>query len=141
MFSTTCKYAIRAMLYLALHTSDEKKLGVDEIASALNVPKHFLAKILQQLTKYNLATSSKGRNGGFYLTEENRNATLLPVIEAIEGPNLFTGCILGLPDCSGENPCSFHSQAVDFRDGMLKTLGSESIADTASRINEFNLKL
>ncbi|NNE25743.1 MAG: Rrf2 family transcriptional regulator [Saprospiraceae bacterium] len=141
MFSTTCKYAIRAMLYLAINTSEEKKVGVDEIATALNVPKHFLAKILQQLTKYELATSSKGRNGGFYLTKENSNGTLLPIIEAIEGPNIFSGCILGLPECSGENPCSLHNQALNYRNGLLETLGTESIADTASRINEFNLKL
>jgi len=140
MFSTTCKYGIRAMLYLALNTNEENKIGVDQIAGALNVPKHFLAKILQQLTKYNLATSSKGRNGGFYLTEKNKQSSLLPVIEAIEGPNLFSGCILGLPDCSGENPCSFHAQVVKFRKTMLTTLGDESIGDTAKRIQEFNFK-
>ena len=141
MFSKTCKYAIRAMLYLAMHTDEENKLGVEAIAEGLNVPKHFLAKILQQLTRYNLASSSKGRNGGFYLSDVNKSASLLPVIESIDGPETFTSCILGLPNCSGENPCSFHHQAVEYRNAMLRILGKESIGETAKRIDVNNFKI
>ncbi len=141
MFSKTCKYAIRAILYLAIHTDEGHKLGVEDIANGLKVPKHFLAKILQRLTRNNLASSSKGRNGGFYLSKENKMASLLPVIESIDGPETFTSCILGLPNCSGENRCSFHFQAVNYRDAMLWILQKESIGETAKRINLNNFKL
>ncbi len=141
MFSKTCKYAIRAMLYLAMHTDENNKLGVEDIALGLDVPKHFLAKILQELTRKKLASSSKGRNGGFYLSDVNKAATLLPVIETIDGPETFTSCILGLPECSGENPCSFHFQAVEYRNAMLRILAKESIRETAKRMNLNNFKL
>ena len=141
MFSTTCKYAIRATLYLALHSSGTQKLGVDEIAEELSVPKHFLAKILQQLTKHNLTASTKGRNGGFYLTEEQLDESLIPVIECIDGSQSFSGCVLGLPECSGENPCSIHNEAVKFRNGLIKSLEKESIRKTAVRIKKNNFKI
>lgn len=141
MFSTTCRYAIRAVLYLAAFTSEEKKVGVEEIADALSVPKHFLAKILQQLTKYDLAASSKGRYGGFYLTKEQKLTTIIPVIECIDGPTTLSGCILGLPDCSYENPCTFHHDTVKFRSGLMETIGKETIEETAIRMKKNNFKM
>lgn len=65
MFSKACTYAIRAALYLAVHAGPQARLGVKEIAEALDVPKHFLAKILQQLVRNNLVSSVKGPSGGF----------------------------------------------------------------------------
>jgi len=141
MFSKTCKYAIRAVLYLAIYTDETKKLGVEQIAEGLGVPKHFLAKILQELTRKKLASSTKGRNGGFYLTDKNKEASLLPVIQSIEGPEAFKTCVLGLPNCSNEKPCSFHEQAVSFRHMMLGILEEESIAETAARVSSRKFKL
>ena len=129
------------MLFLATHTSEENKMGVDDIARELDMPRPFLAKILQQLSRYNLATSTKGRNGGFYLTEEHKSATLLPVIECIDGPETLTGCILGFPECGGTNPCTFHDQAQQYREGMLRALGNKSIKETAQRIKDHNLNI
>lgn len=141
MFSKTCKYAIRAILFLAIHTDEENKIGVEDIAKGLNVPKHFLAKILQQMTRYNLASSTKGRNGGFYLSNENKKSTLLPVIEVIDGPDTFSSCILGLPDCSGANPCTLHSQAVVQREAMLSILRNQNIKEMAHKINLEKFKI
>ena len=76
MFSKACKYAIRAVLYLSVHSSEDQKLGAREIAEAIDVPKPYLAKILQQLSKHKLISSSKGTGGGFYLTERDRGITL-----------------------------------------------------------------
>jgi Rrf2 family protein len=126
---------------LAINTNEEKKLGVEDIVKELDIPKHFLAKILQQLTRHNLASSTKGRNGGFYLSEANKDGVLLAVIEAIDGTEIFSSCIIGLPECSGEAPCTFHKQAVEYRNSMVRILGNESIRDTAKTININNFKL
>ena len=67
MFSNSCQYAIRAVLYLAIHADTHHKLGAEVLAGALGIPRHFLAKILQQLAKNKLISSSRGRNGGFFL--------------------------------------------------------------------------
>ncbi|MBT8228880.1 MAG: Rrf2 family transcriptional regulator, partial [Bacteroidia bacterium] len=122
-------------------TSDKNKVGVDEIAETLSVPKHFLAKILQQLTKNNLAASSKGRYGGFYLTDKQKSSTILPIIESIDGPATLEGCVLGLPDCSNMNPCSFHHEISKFRSQLMDTLGKETIEETAIRMKVNNFKM
>ncbi len=141
MFSKSCKYAIRAVLYLAVYANADNKLGVSDIADALAVPKHFLAKILQQLSRDNLIMSVKGPNGGFYLNEENANMPLYDIVKSIDGPDAFNACILGLPVCSSDNPCPLHVQAFSFRDGLLYQLENQSIEEMATRIERKKLKI
>ncbi|MFZ2900234.1 MAG: Rrf2 family transcriptional regulator [Saprospiraceae bacterium] len=141
MFSKSCKYAIRAVLYLALHSSDQHKLGVKEVAEALDVPGPFLAKLLQQLSRHHLISSTKGPNGGFYLSPENLNANLRGVVESIDGPEIFTSCILGLPVCSSTNPCPLHSRALIYRQGLLEMMDDQTIAEVAKRVERQELKI
>ncbi len=129
------------MLFLALNTNDNKKIGVDEIADGLQVPKHFLAKILQRMTRHNLASSMKGRNGGFYLSDENRQLSLISIIEAFDGPDPFNTCIMGLRDCSGANPCTLHSQAILHREALLQILNDKTIEELTQDIKNNNYKV
>ncbi|MCB0375140.1 MAG: Rrf2 family transcriptional regulator [Sinomicrobium sp.] len=141
MFSKACKYGIRAVLYLSVHTSEDTKLGVKEIAEELDVPKPFLAKILQQLSRHNLISSSKGTGGGFYLSEADRQISLRDIIECIDGQEMFTACILGLPVCSSENPCPLHDEAQVYRMGIADLVGNNSINDFAGKIISKKLSL
>lgn len=141
MFSKSCKYAMRAVLFLALHSDPDHKIGVKEIAEALEVPKPFLAKILQQLARNNLISSVKGPSGGFYLSEANRRASLRSVVECIDGPEVFSSCILGLPVCSSEHPCPLHMQAYIYREGLLKLVEGKTIDQVARQIELEELNL
>ena len=142
MFSASCQYAIRAVLYLANHTSEQKKIGVNIIAEELQIPKPFLAKVLQRLTKSELVSSAKGRHGGFYLSKENRSRTLLPVIEAMDGPHKFDMCVLlGLEECSSMEPCPYHDSVKVYRDRFHRQLQSETIVDVAKRIAGSNMSV
>lgn len=141
MFSKSCKYAIRAVLYLALHADSEANIGVKEIADKLDVPKPFLAKILQQLSRYQLISSVKGPNGGFFMSAENLREPLRKVVECMDGPEVFSSCILGLPVCSSQNPCPLHTQAFIFREGLLKVVGSKSVAELAKQVSNEGLQL
>lgn len=141
MFSKSCKYAIRAVLYLAVNSNDEHKLGVKELSEELDVPKHFLAKLLQQLSRHGLISSTKGPSGGFYLTEEDRKRPLRLVVESIDGPDVFNSCILGLPVCSSENPCPLHTTAYAYRQGLLELLDEQNIAELAEHVKTQELKI
>ena len=141
MFSKSCKYAIRAVLYLAVNSDEDHKMGVEELARLLAVPKHFLAKVLQQLTKNRIVSSLKGKHGGFYLSTENKSSNLLAVIESFDGPGVFTDCVLGLDNCSNENPCPYHDAIQKYRHSFYTQLQNETIEVTAKRIDAQNLKL
>lgn len=141
MFSQTCKYAIRAVLFLAMHVSLGKKVGVKEIAEALSVPQAFLAKILQQLSKSGIISSTKGPNGGFFMTPENLETAIIQVVITFDGEGVFNSCVLGLPTCSSENPCPLHMQAFAFREGLYYQLKHQTIGEIAKRAERDALKL
>ncbi len=141
MFSKTCKYAIRAALYLAQYTDRNNKIGVAGLAESLNAPRHFLAKILQQLSKHGLVSSAKGPNGGFYLSEKNMEATLYDVIICIDGPAFFNGCVMGLPQCSDEKPCPLHVQANAYRQGMHYQLKFQTLKEIAATVEKKSLRI
>lgn len=132
---------MRAVLYLALNTNEQTKIGVEKLSEELNIPKHFLAKILQILTKNKIVSSSKGKNGGFYLSDSEKSLKLMSVITTIDGPDRLTGCIIGLDQCSNSNPCPYHESVLVFRQQFYKQLMTETIGETADRINLDQLSL
>ena len=69
MLSNSCKYGIRAVIYLAKNPVDNGKIGIKRISEDLGLPTPFLAKILQLLAKHKILTSSKGPHGGFSSVE------------------------------------------------------------------------
>ena len=135
MFSKACTYGIRAVIHLCLNTSTEMKMGVSDLSLALDMPKHFLAKILQQLAKADVISSVKGPGGGFYMNKRNRDMKLYDIITCIDGPQSMEGCILGLPVCSSSNPCALHFQALAYREGLFYQLKRMTIEEVARGSN------
>lgn len=134
MFSKTCEYGIRAMIFIAQHSKDEARVGIKEIARGIDSPEHFIAKILQELGRKGIVQSVKGPNGGFYLDEKGRECSLARIVRVLDGEQLFTGCGLGLPQCSEVHPCPIH--------GEFKTIRAEiSTMLENARIGEFSEKL
>ncbi len=60
-------------------------IGAEQLANELNIPKSFLAKILQNLARSEILESKKGANGGFVLAKELGDITIYDVINASEG--------------------------------------------------------
>jgi Rrf2 family protein len=139
MFSKSGQYAIRAILFLALN-DEANKLKVDDIAEELDISKHYLAKILQQLTKSGIISSAKGRNGGFYISKEKRSLNMLTAVQAIEGPVKLNDCILGLKECSDAKPCPYHFSVSKYRNKFYKELKNETIESCAKRVDITKLK-
>lgn len=127
IFSKTCEYALRAVLYIAKRSEQGHKSGIKEIAQEINSPEHFLAKILQKLSREGLVQSTKGPNGGFYLEREDFNRPLAEIVEAVEGKELFVGCAMGLSYCSESNPCPLHNDFKQIRDNLARVLKTTTI--------------
>ncbi len=136
MLSKSSAYAIRAVLYLALNSNETQKYSPKEIAAVIAIPAPFLAKTLQELTKRNLISSTKGRNGGFYLTDDNKHNTLISIVDSIDGLQKFHNCLLGLPKCSNENPCSLHHAISPLRKKFVEELTFKTIADLTKEVSD-----
>lgn len=65
MFSKTCEYAIRAMIFVAQKSTDETRVGIKEIASGTQAPEHFIAKIMQELSRKKSSNRSKDQTAVF----------------------------------------------------------------------------
>jgi Rrf2 family protein len=127
LFSKTCEYALRAVFFIAHKTAAGGRVGIKEIAIGIDSPEPFLAKILQDLSKCGIVRSVKGPNGGFYLDEAALKRPLSEIVEAVDGNGIFTGCALGLKQCSEVNPCPLHSDFKAIRNQINNLLQKTSI--------------
>ena len=131
MLTNACKYAIRAVIYLALNSDENNKLGAKLIARELDVPQAFLAKLLRKLSADNLISSAKGPGGGFFLNKENQANTLWDVISSIDDEQKLNECFLGLVKCDSENPCPVHYIAAPFKEHLLNDFKKKTIKTMA----------
>ncbi|MGZ0015473.1 RrF2 family transcriptional regulator [Yeosuana sp. AK3] len=136
MLSNACKYAIRSVLYLALQSDENNKIGVKKIAEALETPQPFLAKLLQQLNKGNLVSSTKGPNGGFYLSKKDNEHAVWDIVKNMDGTSKFEDCFLGLSTCSDENPCPVHFIVSPFKEKLLENFRDKTISQYAIEIKQ-----
>lgn len=135
VFSKTCEYAIRAVIFIAQKSENGAKIGIRDIAAGIDSPVHFIAKILQDLSKRGLVQSTKGPNGGFYIDKNAQKGTLADVVKAIDGDNVFIGCGLGLKICSEIKPCPLHHEFKIIRSEIQKILSSATIGDFNESLN------
>ncbi len=130
MFSKACEYGIRASTYIALQSLEGKRVSLKGIATEINSPVAFTAKILQQLSKNNIVESVKGARGGFEIDRTNIDAIKLSdIVQAIDGDKVYVGCALGLEECNAEKPCPVHDKYAQIRDNLRYMLENTSLYD------------
>ncbi len=136
MVSKSCKYAIRATVFIASKAKENVKVGVKEIATEIEAPEAFTGKILQTLNKNKIVTSLKGPYGGFYSDEDQLDLPILEVVKAIDGMGVFTDCVFGLHKCSDDHPCPMHFEYVKTRNQIYASFQNTSIRSLAENLNE-----
>ena len=140
MLSNTSKYALRAVIYLAMHEEDGKKIGIKQIAKDLSIPSPFLGKILQSLARHKLLASTKGPNGGFSLGRKAEEISLLDVVEIVDGLDSFNECLLGLNICGGNadkhDICPMHKTSDSLRVDLVELFKGNTVAQIAKDLNK-----
>ncbi|MFS4456044.1 RrF2 family transcriptional regulator [Maribacter sp. 2304DJ31-5] len=136
MFSNSAKYALKAILYLALHSNEEKRLMVKDIHGPINVPKTYLAKLLQELARHGIVSSIKGPKGGFYISKKNKLQPVSRIIDIIDGKKRLESCLLSLEDCDQEKPCPLHQLFVPARSKLINGLENKTIEDLSHELRD-----
>lgn len=140
MLSNSCRYGIRAVIYLASQPVSHGKTGIIKISKDLDLPTPFLAKILQQLAKQKILSSSKGPHGGFSLLKDPRTITLLDIVNTIDGKDVFTNCVMHNGTCnSGEKnskKCALHDDYEKIRHNIIRLFSNRTIFDLVKRANK-----
>ena len=138
MFSNSSKYAIKAVLYLALNSNEENKIMVKDIAEPINVPQAYIAKLLQELSRQNVISSTRGPKGGFYLSDKDRMQPLRKIINVIDGESRISSCLLSLESCNDDKPCPLHKIAFPLRTKLLDSFENKAIDDLAQDVRDGN---
>lgn len=132
MFSKTCEYGIRATIFIASESRQNKRVGLKDIAKKIDSPEAFTAKILQILSKNKIINSIKGVGGGFEIPIETmKNIKLAQIVNALEGDRVFTGCGLGLTHCSEIHPCPMHDKFKSIRNQLAFMLENTNLEELA----------
>jgi Rrf2 family protein len=119
-------YAIRCVYYLCGKTGNVTM--VDEISREMNIPKSFLAKILQKLSKASLVKSYRGVKGGFEIAKDPKEISLLDVIEAVQGPVAMNICALDETLCGFSSTCTIHPVWIEVRREVEKLLREKNFS-------------
>lgn len=136
MFSQACKNGIRAVLLIATKSLENERIGLKKIASEVEAPEPFMAKILQNLVRQEVLHSTKGPHGGFYmLPREINQIKMIKIVKAIDGDRLFNECSLGMAVCDAKHPCPLHEQIVEVQDKLKNMLKNTSVFDLTTGIN------
>lgn len=140
MFSKTCSYALKIMIFLAATDRRKERIGVKDISEGIGSPKAFTSKVLQQLSKSKLIRSTPGPGGGYYLPEE-ANYNLSEIMAAINEDHVLTACVLGFEECSADHPCAVHHQFVIAREQLKTTFDKITISKLSKSVEEGNTNL
>ena len=140
MLSNSCRYGIRAVIYIASQPLSNGKTGIKKISSDLDLPTPFLAKILQQLAKHKILSSSKGPHGGFSLLKDPKKITLLDIVNTIDGTDIFTNCVMHNGSCDAvekENKrCPLHDDYEKIRSNIIKLFSNKTIYELVKAANK-----
>jgi Rrf2 family iron-sulfur cluster assembly transcriptional regulator len=132
MLSNTCKYAVRALIYLGKHSADGTKIGIKKISADLTIPTPFLGKILQNLVKQKMLVSTKGPNGGFGLGRKTDEISLFDIVRIVDGDDFFKMCLIGHHACATheveERPCPVHARFGPIRAQLLQFYQETTLA-------------
>jgi Rrf2 family protein len=142
MFTRKSKYAIRAVLFLAIRNNiSETRISGKEISDSLKMPYAFTVKILQELVQNGIISSTKGPRGGFYLSKSNLDAKLMDLVKVFDDEGYFESCALGLSACSYEHPCPVHHEFKSGKETLRRLFDQKTIGELGKQIEEDKLFL
>lgn len=126
------EYALLSLISIA--KSDSPK-NVDVLSRELNIPKSFLAKIMQNLAKNNIVQSHRGVNGGFVLKKPYGDITILEITTVAEEriPTVFE-CSPSITSCPSDiaNSCNVWPLLNNLQGKINSFLGSLTLKDISS---------
>ncbi|MFV0375976.1 MAG: RrF2 family transcriptional regulator [Mangrovibacterium sp.] len=135
MFKKETEYALRGLVYIQIQNLSGKNPGIVEIATEIDTPVSFTAKVLQRLVRLGFIESKKGKNGGYFFDTDKNELPLKSIVLAIEGDGVFTRCGFGLKQCDDINPCPLHDAYGPIRKAIDELLSTETIQSLANKNN------
>lgn len=98
------------------------------IAAAIETTTNYLPQVLKPLIVRDWIQSTPGPNGGYSLSADLQDISMLDLLEAIEGDTEERRCVLRGVPCPAQELCALHDSWVRARDALLAELDATSLA-------------
>ncbi|TWP24861.1 Rrf2 family transcriptional regulator [Apibacter muscae] len=142
MISNRCKYALKALIYIARQEMGKSVLS-SEIAKDEHIPKKFLENILRDLKNAQFLTSKRGAKGGYKLNKGAEEITLIDIIRLMDGPIALIPCVSIMYNqtcdtCKNDYFCTIKETFAEVRDATLKIYEKTTLASLARKEKNTN---
>ena len=125
-YSKATDYALHAV-ELMMESDDDGNIGLQELATKLEVSPTYLSKVLTMLVKGGLLNSTKGAHGGYRFTKKKEDISFLDVIRAVEGENSLYS-----PAVACRENCRIRQTMYEAETLMLDYLEEQKVIDVVS---------
>ena len=129
---TKGRYAVTAMLDLALHNGEEP-VSLAEISERQDISLSYLEQLFAKLRKAGLVVSMRGPGGGYQLKGDPAHIAIADIISAVDENVDATRCG-GLGDCQDNKRCLTHDLWMDLSNQIRVFLSEITLADMTTRM-------
>jgi len=126
--STKGRYAVRAMLDLALQPTGEPTL-IKDISKRQEISDLYLEQLFNRLKTAGLLRSIRGPKGGFMLNKPAVEIKLIDILEAMEGPIAPVDCVDNATLCTRADSCVTRDVWAEMKKVMVEMLESTTLED------------
>lgn len=124
------------LMLSTMAASGNQKFSASELAERLQLSSSAVSKILKQLNKADILTSTRGAHGGYQLARDSKDISALEIIRALEGPVALTECSTEENDCDIKSCCDMQSKWQVINLAIRNALGNLSLADLSRPIQK-----
>ena len=134
------KYAVTAVLDLAVHERDISYAKISDVAKRQSIPAPYLEQIFSSLRKAEILNASRGPKGGFKLSRSSKDIMVGEIVTAVEKRMDATQCS-GQGNCNAGSKCLAHNLWTELNENVNGFLMNKSLYDVLnSRSNSLNEK-
>ena len=106
------------------------KLSAARVAELTMIPAPTVAKLMGTLARGGLLTASRGVAGGFTLSRDPANISVVDVVAAVDGPIALTSCAGNdVHDCVMEGHCAIRGHWAPINQAVRGALAAVTLAD------------
>ena len=116
--STKGRYALRVMVYLALH-NQEHHIPLKDIAEAEQISQKYLESIMTTLSKADFVDAVHGKGGGYRLNRPTGEYTIGSVLKLTEGSLATVSCTTQGPAACSRSTCCHTLPMWERLDAMI----------------------
>ncbi len=130
--TTKGRYAVTAMMDLALHQTESRRVSLKSIAHHQEISVAYLEQIFSKLKSSGLVIGSRGPKGGYRLARPAADISIFDIIEAVNEPIDITRCH-GREDCQDGKICLTHELWSDLSQQISSFLDQLKLGDIVQK--------